>query len=274
MLELPEAHSLALQIRAALAGKVIAAAAANESPHRFAWYTGDPAAYGARMSGACLTGAQAVGGHLEILTDRGSLVLSDGASPRLWQPGEALPAKRQLLVRFGDGFALTCSVQMYGGLLWCEPGTNGNAYYQAAAAAPDPLSAAFDEAYFLSLRAGSDALSAKAFLATNQRIPGLGNGVLQDILFFAGLHPRLRMGGVTQEEYAGLFRCVKDTLARMADLGGRDTEKDLYGKAGGYRTVLSKNTLGTPCPRCGTALEKAAYLGGAVYYCPTCQRKG
>lgn len=35
--------------------------------------------------------------------------------------------------------------------------------------------------------------------------------------------------------------------------------------------VLDSKTVGRPCPRCGTPIEKAAYLGGAVYYCPQCQ---
>ena len=33
-------------------------------------------------------------------------------------------------------------------------------------------------------------LSAKAFLATEQHFPGIGNGVLQDILFAAQIHPK------------------------------------------------------------------------------------
>ena len=36
----------------------------------------------------------------------------------------------------------------------------------------------------------SQNLSVKALLATEQRIPGLGNGVLQDILHKTGVHPR------------------------------------------------------------------------------------
>ena len=57
----------------------------------------------------------------------------------------------------------------------------------------------------------------------------------------------------------------------MTDLGGRDTERDFYGKFGGYETILSKNTVKNPCPNCGDAIVKEAYLGGAVYYCPGCQ---
>jgi formamidopyrimidine-DNA glycosylase len=57
----------------------------------------------------------------------------------------------------------------------------------------------------------------------------------------------------------------------MTESGGRDTEKDLFGAPGGYRTKLSKNTLAFPCVQCGGQLAKEAYMGGAVYYCPTCQ---
>jgi formamidopyrimidine-DNA glycosylase len=36
-----------------------------------------------------------------------------------------------------------------------------------------------------------------------------------------------------------------------------------YGNKGGYVTILIKNTVGKPCPRCGTLIEKTAYMGGA-----------
>ena len=31
-------------------------------------------------------------------------------------------------------------------------------------------------------------------------------------------------------------------------------------------------SVGQPCTACGTTIEKASYLGGAVYYCPNCQK--
>ena len=46
---------------------------------------------------------------------------------------------------------------------------------------------------------------------------------------------------------------------------------DLFGNSGAYRTILSKHTVGKPCPVCGAKIEKASYLGGAVYWCPLCQ---
>jgi len=64
---------------------------------------------------------------------------------------------------------------------------------------------------------------------------------------------------------------VKSVLHEMAERGGRDTERDLYGCPGGYTTTLSKNTVDMPCPSCGTIIKKAAYLGGSIYYCEGCQ---
>lgn len=31
------------------------------------------------------------------------------------------------------------------------------------------------------------------------------------------------------------------------------------------------SAVGLPCPRCRAPIEKASYLGGAIYFCPTCQ---
>ena len=95
--------------------------------------------------------------------------------------------------------------------------------------------------------------------------------MLQDILFHTGIHPKRKMGTLTKNEYISLFHSVKNTLTEMTKLGGCDTEKDLLRKPGKYRTVLSKNTVGKPCSICGTDIQKTSYLGGAIYWCPTCQ---
>jgi formamidopyrimidine-DNA glycosylase len=51
MIELPEAAVIGRQVTETLAGKRTASAVANASPHKFAWYTGDPAEYDARLAG-------------------------------------------------------------------------------------------------------------------------------------------------------------------------------------------------------------------------------
>jgi formamidopyrimidine-DNA glycosylase len=150
-----------------------------------------------------------------------------------------------------------------------------NAYQSMAHKKPSPLTEAFTLDYFkaMAMDAKARTMSAKAFLATEQRIPGLGNGVLQDILFNSELNPKRKIETLSDSELEKLYRCVRHTLADMAGKGGRDTENDLYGLPGGYASVLSRNTVGTACPRCGGTIVKEAYMGGSVYYCPGCQRK-
>ncbi|MGB4200285.1 MAG: zinc finger domain-containing protein, partial [Thermotogota bacterium] len=185
-----------------------------------------------------------------------------------------VPKKDQLLIGFEDGSYLSAVVQMYGGL-WCFPsGSFDNPYYLSAKSKPFALSDAFNQQYFEELIDNPDMqkMPAKGFLATEQRIPGLGNGVLQDILFRAGLHPKRKIGTLTKEEKSLLYKILKTTLKEMAEFGGRDTERDLFGACGGYQTQMSKNTAGKPCPRCGETIAKEAYMGGSVYYCPNCQK--
>jgi formamidopyrimidine-DNA glycosylase len=145
--------------------------------------------------------------------------------------------------------------------------------YHIAKQKPSPLSNAFDRAYFDSLfDENTGGLSAKAFLATRQRITGLGNGVLQDILWKACIHPRRKMAELPDKAIQDMYEAVKDVLSVMTAQGGRDTERDLFGRPGGYKTILSKNTVGTPCPACGTVIRKESYMGGSIYVCTGCQK--
>lgn len=274
MLEFPECVSLARQLREHVSGRTVRRVEAGHTPHKFAFFSGDPEGYDELLSGKVVTDARAYGGHVELTAEDACLDLSDGVSPRFHEAGEKLPDKHQLLVEFTDGTAITCTIQMYGFIQVFPLGQCDNPYSLTARGKPSPLSDAFDRTYFQGLLDNTaQNVSAKAFLATEQRIPGLGNGVLQDILFAAGIHPKTKLSALGAQDRDRLFACVKGTLKEMANKGGRDTEKDLFGRPGGYRTALSKNTLDKPCPKCGGTLVRQAYLGGNVYFCPVCQQE-
>jgi formamidopyrimidine-DNA glycosylase len=271
MIELPEAVVLSKQVTDTLAGKRIERVEANHTPHKFAWFSGDPADYQALLAGKTIQHALYFGNHVEIHADDMLLVIS---TPMHYHAaGEQPPEKHQLLLAFDDHTAVSCTVQMWGGLFCFPEGeVGGMPDYHIAKEKPSVLREAFDRAFFDSLRAAGGAkLSAKEFLATQQRIPGLGNGVLHDILWTARIHPKRKLGDLSEQEFDGLFKAVKGVLAAMAEQGGRDTERDLFDRPGCYRTILCKNTLDRPCPACGGPITKEAYLGGAVYYCMVCQ---
>jgi formamidopyrimidine-DNA glycosylase len=272
MIELPEAAVLAKQINEAATGKKIKNVISAHTPHKLAWYFGDPQEYNSLLIGKVISGATSYGGQVEISAGQAKLLFSDGVNLRYYNKGAKLPDKHQLLLQFDNGSSLVGSVQMYGGLSAFQEGQNDNKYYLIAREKPSPLSGDFNESYFESLfDEGTAKLSLKAFLATEQRIPGLGNGVLQDILFNAKMHPKKKAGTLSAADRRVLFDSIKKTLSEMTAKGGRDTENDLFGKLGAYKTRLSKNTVGQPCPICRTLVKKEAYLGGSIYYCAKCQ---
>jgi len=85
-------------------------------------------------------------------------------------------------------------------------------------------------------------------------------------------HPKQKVFDLSDGQKGVLFKSLKDTLMAMTSGRGRDTQTDLYGNEGGYKTILSSKTWKNPCPRCGSVIVKEAYLGGSVYYCSECQK--
>ena len=288
MVELPETHVLSKQISQELTGKTILNVTVNANPHKFAWYSGMSHSgeqqtdisdlYNKRLAGRKITGANpgtgyTCGGNTEIICDDMLLVISTPI--KYHGPGGKLPAKHQLLVEFDDSSHMSCTVQMWGSMLCYSLSENELPEDFAANRRPDPLTDDFNEAYFERLwRDEKPSLSAKALLATEQRIPGLGNGVLQDILFNARIHPKRKLQTMGDADMEKLFSSIKSTLKDMKDYGGRDTERDLFNRNGEYQTILSKNTVKYPCRVCGWDLVRQAYMGGNIYFCPVCQPLG
>ncbi len=274
MIELPESNTLARQITESRAGRSITAVIPAASPHKFAWYFGDPADYPNRLINNQILSARGVGMFVEITLSNATLLFGDGVNLRLHPAAGPLPKKHQLLLEFDDETAFTASLAMYGAIFcWAKDVEFDNPYYAIAKDKPSPLSAGFDRAYFEQLLTPDSVqkLSLKAALATEQRIPGLGNGSLQDVLWHAGLHPRRKTHSLTDTDMENLFSSLKHTLAEMTRLGGRSTEKDLFGKPGAYNVTMCAANKDRPCPKCGSSIQKESYLGGSIYTCSQCQ---
>ncbi|WP_055665108.1 endonuclease VIII [Desnuesiella massiliensis] len=274
MIEVPESYVLVKQINQVLKGKVIKHAEANHSPHAFAWYTGNIDEYQEKLFGKTITSADVHGGTVRIRAEDVVMIISTPI--RFHRESEKLPQKHQLYIQFEDSTSITCAVQMWG-CMFCfnenDPeGIPQN--YVINNNNPSPLEDMFDEEYFKTLlkKEKLSSLSAKAFLTTEQRITGLANGSAQDILWNAKIHPKRKMSTLSEDELKEMYKSLKSVVTDMMVQGGRDTERDLFGNPGGYKTVLSKKTVGKPCPICNTIIRKEAYLGGSIYYCPSCQK--
>lgn len=272
MMELPEVITISRQANKELAGKVISQVFMPTNPHRFAFFYGEPESYKPLLTGKRILLVEGSEMFVDIKMDEDTtLSIGDGVRITYGDSQTQIPEKYQLLLAFADNTFLALTITMYG-VIFAFKGEIDNIYHQQSFQKVSPLSDAFDENYFLSLfETEKKKLSAKALLASEQRIPGLGNGVLQDILFRAKINPKRKVFTLSAEEKKNLFQVVKSTLKEMTEAGGRSTETDFYGKKGGYESSLSSKTYKDPCPVCEGFIMKEAYMGGSVYYCLYCQ---
>jgi formamidopyrimidine-DNA glycosylase len=275
MIEIPEAISLSKQLNDTIKGKTISKVVGGHIKHKFTWFYGDIDKYLKLMVNNRIDKAESFGGFVEITAGSNKILFSEGVNLRFFEGSSEIPDKHQLLIEFTDGSYLCASIQMYGGVGCFEKDTLENEYYLGAKQKPSPLSDDFNKDYFdrlISSIENARKLSVKAFLATEQRIPGLGDGVLQDILYNARVHHKQKINTLSEEQKKDIFNSIKKTLKEMTDKNGRNTEKDLFSNTGGYITKVSKNTVGKNCKVCNSKIEKASYMGGSIYFCSGCQK--
>ena len=276
MIEAPEARYLCEQLTETVVGKRISDVFIQFSPHKFAWFNGNSDEFAEWLVDKRINSAQSQGGMVEITIEDKVLVLTDGVNLRYLTPGTKLPAKHQLLIAFEDESCLIASVRMYGGLMcYDKNAATGmlSEYYRTAKSKPQVMSDAFSKEYFLGLINDESAQkkSAKAFLATEQTVPGLGNGVLQDILYHAHIHPKKKIAALTDKEKENLFYQVKETMNDIYRQGGRNTESDLFGENGKYTACLSKDTAGKALSPLRRNHCQGELSWRSIYYCRGCQ---
>jgi formamidopyrimidine-DNA glycosylase len=275
MFELPEMTTLARQINTSLSGKRVKAGSLGNSPHKFVWYNRSHDEFAHLTQGKLVGKAHARGRWLFVPLEPGYVLLLGECGGRLlYQPAEAtLPLKYHLFITFEDGSSLTALTQMWGAYELYEAGKEQEREY-VKGMRTTPTESAFTFEYFSRL---VDSLlegpkrSAKSLLTQDQLVPGLGNAIAQDILFQAGLHPRHPLVDLSPEQRRKLFEAIHTTVEAAIAKGGRNDELDLYGNPGRYVRLMDNRSAGQPCPECGSTIEKMQYLGGACYFCPSCQ---
>ena len=214
MLELPEVITLSKQVNNALSGKTITQVFNATKPHKFTFYNGNPSEYGKLLVGKTILSSEGYGMFVNFnLSDNVIMNIGDGVSVRYYNAGDKIPANYQLLLTFNDDSFLVFTVVMYGFINVYPDSYIDNKYYKLSRESISPLSDKYTEAEFEKLVAeAKKTLSAKALLATNQRIPGVGNGVTQDILFNARINPKQKVLFLSDNQKEVLFNALKETL--------------------------------------------------------------
>jgi formamidopyrimidine-DNA glycosylase len=101
----------------------------------------------------------------------------------------------------------------------------------------------------------------KAVLMDQQRIAGLGNLLVDEILFRAGVDPARPANTLTDDEVRAVARAVSTTLRTLQRRGGSHTGDHMPAREPGGR-----------CPRDGAELLRRTVGGRTTYSCPVHQR--
>jgi formamidopyrimidine-DNA glycosylase len=101
----------------------------------------------------------------------------------------------------------------------------------------------------------------KATLLDQHRVAGLGNLLVDELLWRAGLDPARRAGSLDGHERGALLRALRRVLRELGSRGGSHTGD-----------LQAARLRGGVCPRDGTPLLRRTIGGRTTYSCPAHQR--
>jgi formamidopyrimidine-DNA glycosylase len=106
----------------------------------------------------------------------------------------------------------------------------------------------------------------KAILLNQQLIAGIGNLYADEILFRSRMHPATDAASLSDKNMRRLFRATRYVLERAISL---KTDFNRLPKS----WLLTHREKRGKCPRCGRALNSAAFGGRTSWFCAHCQKR-
>lgn len=273
MIELPESYVLADKGTHLFKGLQITQAKAQKTPHSFCWMNTDPMVLEQELLGKTIRKVTASSHYLRFIFEDETELATGEDVIFSYKSKQDESDKHQLLIGFGNGMILEFKVKLYGFILFGSTDELKTSwpYYKKALEATNPLSLEFSYDYFADVtELNKDKGTVKQALATNQHIPGLGNGILQDILFNARILPKRKITSLTDDDKRNLYNSVVSTIKTMIAEEGRNLVPHFENDTGHYEVLMQSGRVF--CPVCQSHLIKEAYLGGKVIYCPHCQK--
>ncbi|MHC3427974.1 bifunctional DNA-formamidopyrimidine glycosylase/DNA-(apurinic or apyrimidinic site) lyase [Streptomyces sp. DT18] len=238
--------------------------------------------FAARLKGRTFATPRRRGKYLWLPLDGGAeAVLAHlGMSGQLLVQPHAAPVERHLRVRIGFDDALGTELRFvdqrtFGGLSLHETG-EGGVPDVIAHIARDPLDPLFDDAAFhAALRRKRTTI--KRALLDQSLISGVGNIYADEALWRARLHYDRPTAGLTRPRTDELLGHVRDVMNAALAVGGTSFDSlyvNVNGESGYFdRSLDAYGREGEPCRRCGTPIQRDAWMNRSSYYCPKCQRR-
>jgi formamidopyrimidine-DNA glycosylase len=122
------------------------------------------------------------------------------------------------------------------------------------------------------VREGDDKRRIHTWLRDQHTVAGIGRGYSDDVLWRAKLSPYATLASLDAAQREALLDAIHAVLADGLELERRRSGGLSEPKLGEHFEVHGR--WGSPCPRCGTTLERISYESHEVAYCPACQTGG
>ena len=210
------------------------------------------------------------GKWIMVRTSRGWLLINLGMGGEILLVNRSqMPAKYRLVIDFTDQTCLTINFWWFGYVHFCALDSLSS-HPMIAKLGPNVLD--LNEEDFTSLIKPQKG-KLKAFLLDQSRLAGIGNAYIHDILFLAKLHPNRVIAGLTEAEISALYQGIQNGLRPSLAKGGAFYEMNLYGQKGGFmmEDIIIGYRENSPCPQCGTPIQKIKTGSTSSFICPTCQ---
>jgi len=181
--------------------------------------------------------------HFELVTDRGTLRLTD---PR-----------------------------RFGAVVWSASLDEAPAATLLAGLGREPFDPALTPQAFHAALQGRRA-AIKQVLLGGDVVVGAGNIYACEALHAAAIDPRTSAWRLSRPRAARLLAAVQSTLARAVELGGSTLRdfRDANGAVGEFQHEAAVyGREGQPCPRCGGTIVRLVQGQRATYLCRGCQKR-
>jgi len=210
-------------------------------------------------------------------TDGDALVVHLGMSGqfRVDAPDAPLLPHTRVVFDFADGGDQLRFVdqRMFGGLQLAPGGAELPG--QVAHIARDPFDPEFD-ASDVARRMVARRTTIKRALLDQRLVSGIGNIYADETLWRGRVHFEQPVSSMTRTRATRLLHTARDVMAEALAQGGTSFDSlyvNVNGASGYFGRALSVyGRQGAPCPRCGTAIVRAAFMNRSSFFCPRCQR--
>ena len=299
MPELPEVEVVRAGLEPAVVGaRILAVSVADE--RALTRHSGDGASFETALTGRGITAAARRGKFLwlplsgaESHRDQ-AIVAHLGMSGQLLLRAAGAPPERHERVRLdiahplhGELAVVFADQRTFGSLavdhLVPTPDSAPGGWGTGAATTPsqvahiarDPLDAAFSDSRFsAAVRAKRSAI--KRVLLDQTVISGVGNIYADEALWAARIHPEHQASALSARAVTRLLAEIRLVLHKALAEGGTSFDAqyvNVNGQAGYFaHSLAAYGREGEPCPRCGTPIERGAFMNRSSHWCPRCQR--